>query len=121
MCYFAKDNGSDLFIVIGSRKSASVFYSSSTHSRRISRFFVFIFLLSHVGVTEAIGDVHGYRHFADVPQGLFDYDYNDFKFEGIVTSVAQWLASPPRDPQGPSCRGFEPRHQRPDVTEGLKA
>ncbi|GFN86752.1 hypothetical protein PoB_001325800, partial [Plakobranchus ocellatus] len=35
--------------------------------------------------------------------------------------VAQWLASPPRDLQGPFCRGFEPRHWRPGLTEGLKA
>ncbi|GFO15892.1 hypothetical protein PoB_004239700 [Plakobranchus ocellatus] len=35
--------------------------------------------------------------------------------------VAQWLVSPPRDLQGPFCRGFEPRHRHPGLTEGLKA
>ncbi|GFO27113.1 hypothetical protein PoB_005361800 [Plakobranchus ocellatus] len=34
------------------------------------------------------------------------------------TSVEQWLAIPPCDLQGPFCRGFEPRHRRPDLTEG---
>ncbi|GFO35805.1 hypothetical protein PoB_006231000 [Plakobranchus ocellatus] len=38
----------------------------------------------------------------------------------IGESVAQWLASSPRDLQGPFCRGFEPRHRRPGLTEGPK-
>ncbi|GFN94851.1 hypothetical protein PoB_002135700 [Plakobranchus ocellatus] len=44
------------------------------------------------------------------------------RFDGnLGASVAQWLASPPRDLQGPFCRGFEPRHQRLGLTEGPKA
>ncbi|GFO32420.1 hypothetical protein PoB_005892500 [Plakobranchus ocellatus] len=31
------------------------------------------------------------------------------------------IASPPRDLQVPFCRGFEPRHRRPGLTEGLRA
>ncbi|GFO38937.1 hypothetical protein PoB_006544200 [Plakobranchus ocellatus] len=41
--------------------------------------------------------------------------------KGLGASVAQWLVSPPRDLQGPFCRGFEPRYRRPSLTEGLKA
>ncbi|GFN76912.1 hypothetical protein PoB_000341800 [Plakobranchus ocellatus] len=35
-------------------------------------------------------------------------------------SVAQWLVIPPLDLQGAFCRGLEPRHRRPVLTEGLK-
>ncbi|GFN95799.1 hypothetical protein PoB_002230500 [Plakobranchus ocellatus] len=31
-------------------------------------------------------------------------------------SVAERLASPPSDLQGPFCRGFEPHHRRPSLT-----
>ncbi|GFO32415.1 hypothetical protein PoB_005892000 [Plakobranchus ocellatus] len=37
---------------------------------------------------------------------------------GVGGTVA---TNPPRDLQGPFCRGFEPRHRRPGLTEGLKA
>ncbi|GFO06813.1 hypothetical protein PoB_003331800 [Plakobranchus ocellatus] len=36
-------------------------------------------------------------------------------------SVAQLLASPPYDLEGPFCRGFLSRHWRPGQAEGLKA
>ncbi|GFN85753.1 hypothetical protein PoB_001225900 [Plakobranchus ocellatus] len=45
--------------------------------------------------------------------------FHDIQYH-FGASVAQWIANPPRDLQGPFCRGFEPRHRRPGLTEGLK-